>query len=511
MSLNLKKYLNATIIMIIGALTAKILGFVRDVVLAKIYGTSNVMDAYVISNTIPNIVLACFGVAIANTIVSLFSNEKKQSNEENAKKVLDTANLIMICMSMIFIIITLLGARFFVKIIANGFDNDTLNLAITLTKITSASILFISLNYVLNGYLQYKNKFFLTSFSGSYSSMIVILLALLKVENIYSYAWAWVIGALLQFITVYIVSKKNKYKFKLGFKDVKKYIKPIIYLSVPLMISYSIQQINVIVDRSIASSLFVGAVSALNYANIIIVAVTAVIITPIVTVQYSKMAKLESDKDLRMDANNTIDIMSLVMIPVTFAIILFSKQIIYLLFFGGNFDFTSLDNTYKALTLYSIGIIFTAYRDTLIRVCLVKKDSKLPMISNILAVILNIILNIVLSKYLSHIGLALATSISLGISMCVLLFFVKTKYGKIFNKGNMLKALKVIVVNVFCSIIIVILNNKFANVIYVSKQANLLYSIVSGTIFVVLYIILLKLWKIDFIQEIKSILKNKGE
>lgn len=449
-------------------------------------------------------------MAIANTIVSVFSNEKRKNGEESAKKILTVASFVMSILSIIFILINLCAAEIVVKVVAQGFDEKTLGLAVSLTRITCFCILFISLSYVLNGFLQYKEKFFWTSFSGTYTSLIIIILALLGVKKIELYALAWVLGALLQFITVYYVSKKNGYKLKILFnKEDKIFIKDILYLSVPLMISYSIQQINVIVDKSIASSLFVGAVSSLNYANIIIVAITAIFITSIVTVRYSKMARIEENKDFIEFTKKTIDLMSYIMIPITFVIILFSKSIINILFVGGEFDLIALDNTYKALICYSLGLIFISYRDVLVRVCLVKDNSKIPMISNILAVILNVILNIILSKYFSHLGLALATSISLFISVVVLMTLVKRNYGNIFDRNNVNNAIKVILTSLLLSIFVILLNNYFNEIIMSSKFTNLIYCIIIASIFIILYLIIMKLLKTDCITEIKRCLKDR--
>lgn len=424
-------------------------------------------------------------------------------------KILNVASFVMLILSVVFILINLFASEFAVKIIANGFEEETLNLAIKLTRITCFCILFIALSYVLNGFLQCKEKFFWTSFSGSYTSLIIIILTIFNVKKIELYALAWVLGAICQFITVYISSKKSGYSLKVSFdKSNNIYIKKILYLSLPLMISYSIQQINVIVDKSLASSLFVGAVSSLNYANIIIVAVTAIFITSIVTVRYSKMARINDDRKFIEYVNKTINIMSYIMIPITFVIMLFSKSIIHILFLGGEFDFISLDNTYKALICYSVGLIFISYRDILVRVCLVKNNSKLPMISNIIAVILNIILNAILSKYYSHLGLALATSISLFISMIILMFLVKKKYGNIFEKNNVKNIIKVFIAMIAIGMIVFFLNNYFDEIIISSKIINIVYCLIVGFSFVMLYLVIMKILKIDCIKELKQFLND---
>lgn len=507
----MKKILyNGTIIMIFGALIAKVLGFIRDIALANIYGTSNIMDAYVVSNTIPNIFLACFGVAISNTIVSVFSNEKKKNGEKSAHNILNVAIILMASLSVVFIIIVLFFPNIIVKIVANGFDDNTLMLATDLTQITSFCILFISMSYVLNGFLQCNNKFFLTSFSGAYTSIIIILLVMFNISEIKYYAFAWVCGALFQFLTVYIVSKKLGYKFCLNYnKECNRCIKEILFLSIPLMISYSIQQLNIIVDKSIASSLFVGAVSSLNYANVIVLAVTAIFITSIVTVKYSKMAQIDKKRDLEIFVNKTIDMMSYLIIPISILMITLSKSVINILFVGGEFDLNALDNTYKAFSFYAIGIIFLAYRDILIRICLVKENSKLPMISNIIAVITNIVLNIILSKYMSHLGLALATSLSLLISMCILLIMIKRKYGCFFNKENFINLVKTLFINIILGFGIMLLNNTFGYIIFSSKVVNILYCIIVVVVFSALYLILMKILKINCIIEVKECLKDK--
>lgn len=506
--MRIRKLLNAATIMIMATVLTKVLGFVKDIILAKVFGTSNIMDAYVIATTIPNIILACFGVAISNSIVSLFSSEKKRTNEENAKKVLNVANFIMITTSVIFVIINMLFANIIVKMIASGFDEETVILATKLTKITSISIIFISLNYVLNGFLQYKNKFFLTGFSGSFSSIIIIVLMFMGITNIYIYTFSLIIGALIQFILVVITSNANGYKFKISIKEGKNYLISIVNLSLPLIIGYSIQQINVVVDKTIASSLFDGAVSSLNYANIVIVAIVAVLIDTISTIQYSKMSKIENDEELYKESNRTIDIMSLLIIPITILVILLSKPIIYVLFYGGKFDLEALNNTSIALSYYAIGIIFTAYRYIFIRISLIKNDSKKPMISNIIAVILNIVLNIILSKLLGYKGLAIATSLSSMISTIVFLSLIKIQFKGIFNRDNFNRILKILLIASICTLIVIIILNYIDFKLYQSKLSTFTYIIVVSIIFSIIYIIGLKILKIDIIKEFKKMFNN---
>jgi putative peptidoglycan lipid II flippase len=205
-----------------------------------------------------------------------------------------------------------------------------------------------------------------------------------------------------------------------------------IIIALPVIAGQSVNQINVLVDRTLASGIAVGGISALNYANRLNGFIQGLFVASISTVLYpmiSKMAAEDNMKGLKASISEAISVINLLVIPATIGAMIFSKEIVTLLFGRGAFTPEAIDMTGGALFYYSIGMIAFGLRDILSRAFYALQDTKTPMINATIAVVINIILNLVLSKYLGIGGLALATSIAAIVGTLLLFIALRRKIG----------------------------------------------------------------------------------
>jgi putative peptidoglycan lipid II flippase len=241
-----------------------------------------------------------------------------------------------------------------------------------------------------------------------------------------------VLATVSQFLLLIPCVRKTGYRYQLVLNLKDEYIKTMVIIALPVIAGQSVNQINVLVDRTLASGIAVGGISALNYANRLNVFVQGLFVASISTVLYpmiSKMAAEDNMNGLKSSISEAISIINLLVIPATIGAMIFSKEIVTLLFGRGAFTPEAIDMTGGALFYYSIGMIAFGLRDILSRAFYALQDTKTPMINATIAVVINIILNIVLSKYLGIGGLALATSIAAIVGTLLLFITLRRKIG----------------------------------------------------------------------------------
>ncbi len=420
---------------------SKIMGFAREMTLSFFYGATNVSDAYIISITIPSVIFALVGAGISTGFIPMFSSIERDYGEKEAKRY--TNNLINIILVLCTLIVSfvLVFTAPVVKLFAAGFEGETLATAIRFTRISILGIYFTGVISVFSGFLQIKNNFAVPALIGIPMNIIVILsLFISSKTDIIVLSIGTVLASVsqLMFLIPYIKRQGYKYKFLIDLKD--KHIINMARIAIPVIIGVSVNQINVLVDRSLASNVAVGGISALNYANRLNGFVQGLFVMSISTVMYpmiSKMAAKEDMDGLEKSIIEAINTISILVIPATVGAMVFNVPIVKLLFGRGAFDPKALAMTSNALFFYAVGMIGFGLREILSRGFYSLKDSKTPMINGVIAVSTNIILNIILSRFLGIGGLALATSISAILGSTLLMISLRKKlngfsFGKIF-------------------------------------------------------------------------------
>ncbi|AYE33888.1 murein biosynthesis integral membrane protein MurJ [Clostridium septicum] len=502
-----------TITLIISNVLVKFLGLARDVVLANTYGTSMYSDAYIVANNIPVVIFSIVAVAISTAFIPIYSEIKEKYGEEKALKF--TNNFINIVL-VICLIITILGELFpavLVKVFAYGFTNEAYELTLNFTKILIPTIIVTALMSISGSYLQLKGDFIPISYVTIPNNLIVIIsiyIAYYK-GSPYILAIGTSIAIISQIIYYYPFMKRNefKYEFYINLKD--EHLKKILIMIIPVFIGTAVNEVNVIVDRSLVSGLEQGSIASLNYASKLTGFITGVFIVSIVTVVYPKMSNLSAKKEfekLNCYLKNVLIVISLLLLPITIMCIFYSKDVVQIIFERGSFDSKSTYMTAMALSSYCIGLIGIGFREILTKAYFSLKDTKTPMINGAIGVGVNIILNIILIRKIGFIGSALATSVTAIITVLLLINKIQLSIGKIFDKEFNINLLKILICSfisvVGCNLIYRNINNDTSNIILHS----ILLMIVIIITFVI-YIILLVLFKNEEVIKFKDLLLDK--
>jgi putative peptidoglycan lipid II flippase len=422
----------ALLVMIITILS-KILGFGREIVLSYAYGASAITDAYLISQTIPIVILSFISVGIATSFIPLYSRILNEQGQMEANKYTNNLSNALLLLASIIVAIVLMFTQPIVKIFASGFSGETLDLAIRFTRISVFGVYFTALLNIFAGYLRMHDNYIIPALVGLPMNLVIIASLFISTKtNIYVIAIGSVLATASQLLLLIPFVRKTGYRYQPVLNLKEEYIKKMVIIALPVIAGQSVNQINVLVDRTLASGIAVGGISALNYANRLNGFVQGLFVASILTVLYpmiSRMAAEDNMHGLKASISEAISVINLLVIPATIGAMIFSKEIVTLLFGRGAFTPEAIEMTANSLFYYSIGMIAFGLRDILSRAFYALQDTKTPMINATIAVVINIILNIVLSKYLGIGGLALATSIAAIVGTLLLFITLRRKIG----------------------------------------------------------------------------------
>ena len=490
----------ALIIMII-TIVSKFVGFGREIVLSYLYGATSISDAYLISLTIPGVIFSFITTGLSAGYIPMYSKILQNNGVDESNKF--TSNLINILffLSTILIIIGLLFTEPIVRVFATGFEGDTLELAIKLTKISLLAVYFSGIVSVLTGFLQVNGNYTIPALVGMPFNIIIILsLFISQFTNVIILSVGYVFAICSQVLFMMSYMKKNsfQYKFIIDFKD--EHIINMTRIIMPLILSVSVNQINVLVDRTLASQVVVGGISALNFANRLNGFVQGIFVVSIVTVLYPIISKLAAEKNidgLKKSLAEAITAINILVFPATIGFVVFAKPIVSMLFGRGAFDEVAVNLTSSALIFYSIGMIGFGLCDMLTRAFYSLQDIKTPMIFGIIGVVINIVLNLVLSRYMGVGGLALATSISAIVTTALLFGSLRYKIGPIGLKNKAVSFCKILIASLSMGFICKLSYSYLASLF--SESISLVFAIGVGVALYFLFIYFMKIEVVDVI------------
>ena len=513
----MNKVAKATLWLMIATIVSKILGFGRELVLASAYGASMYSDAYLTAMNIPVVIFASIGTAIATTFIPMYFDVDSNLGE---KRALEFTNNILNLVIILCTAISLIGLVFteqLVKLFAIGFNGEILNITINFTRILLICIVFSGLSSIMASYLQIKNNFTVPGIASVPKNICIIISIILSIKyGVYLMIWGTLIGVCFEFLFQLPFAIKSGYKYKRTIDIKDEYLRKTALLVAPIFIGVSVNQVNAMIDRTLASKLVEGSISALNYAHKLDGFVMALFIASVSSVIYPTLSKLSSEKNTDnfiKTVVSSINSIIILVIPISVGAMTLASPIVKLLFERGEFDSTATDMTAIALIMYSIGMVAFGLRDILGKIFYSLKDTKTPMINGAMTMILNIVLNLILIKYFKHAGLALATSISSIIGTLILFFTLNKKIGY-FGQYKIIKtASKTIIAAIVMGIITYFGYNLLSNMLgngFLYDTISLFSAIILGAIVYGVLIIILKVEEVSIVAEIldKKIVKK---
>ena len=489
----------------LATLASRILGFIRDVVIARLFGIYIYAQAFVIAFRIPNLFrdLVAEGAANAAIVPVLSEYSVKRSKEE----FWELANILLNLLLVILSVITILGIIFsplLVRLIAPGFISspEKLEATIRLNRIIFPYILLIGLSAYATAMLNSLKNFAVSAFAPCLLNISIIIFALLFGEGIKGLASGILAGGLLQLaIQLPVLYKKGFYpKLVLHFNHPG--VIQVGKLMLPRLASSSIYQLNNFVDSifgSLAAIVGDGGVAVLYFSYRLIqfpIGIFSNALAQAILPTFSTQALEDNRESLKTTLSWGLRVVFFVMLPMTAVFMVLAGPLVFTLFGGGKFDLDSGMLTSNALFFYSIGLC--AYAGTKILQCcfFALKDTVTPAKIAFLALILNIVFNAALMFPLKIGGLALATSISGIISFLFLFFILKSRLAG-FGEHKILPAFLRMLAAAFCTAAVCFL---------VNRALNLWWALFCGALS---YIIFCYIFRVKELKELAAWISRK--
>ena len=443
-------------ILMIVTVFAKLFGLLREKAIAYFFGASILSEALLVALQVTMTFTNVISGVSANGFIPIYEEISSKNGEENANDFTsNVVNIITICFVIISILL-IIFSRPLVRAMATGFLDETFEVALTLTRFALVSVVATGVFSIFKAYLQIKRRFIVSVCHAIVMNVILIVAMGISKNLGINYLG---IGILVAFVFQYVIFlpyiKKSgyRYNFKFNFKD-ENVIK-LIKIIVPVLISTSVIELNFIISKSLASSLFQGALSYVNFAYKLQSFVTGIVVTSIVTAIYPQMSRLGAKKDvmgLKKSVSDSLITMSILVIPSSIGLLLFATPIVELLFVGGEFTKNDGIMTATVLSFYALGVIGIGIREILSRAFYAIFDTKTPVINSCIMVFINVILSFLLMKELGIKGLALATTISFIVGAILLIFSLKNKIGKFIDKKSIIEILKILIASIVMGI-----------------------------------------------------------
>jgi len=502
---------NASILMILTGIIS-IFGFAKSMTLAYFYGASPIADAYIIGTTVPALLFAFFGHAVKSGFIPIFGG----INEEKGQKpAIDFTNNIISLLTVALLIaylFILVFASPIVGVLAPGLDEDIRKIAIDFTRIISLSMLLLGLTSVFTAYLNYKNNYSIPAISIIPMDIIILISIYLSAKyNVMFLAYGYLLGSLSQTLTLIPYLLKSGYSYMVRFELKEENTKAFFILILPIIFSVAVNDINKIVDKSLASLVAVGGVSALSYSGKLTGFIQSTVIISISTVLFPALSKFASSNNLislKKSMKESIKLITLLIVPAIFGIIFFAEDIITLLFGRGEFDQHSIKLTSDALVFYSIGMIGFGMNSIFSRYFFAMKNSKVPMLSAIYNSIINVTLNFAFYYFtdLGVAGLALSTSIASILSSIWLSINVRRIIGSILDSRELLYIFKIL----FSSGVMIATSKTLSNLISIYTEIGSNFTIIISIIFaIIIYSLCLIILKVKKTTQLFNSLVKK--
>jgi putative peptidoglycan lipid II flippase len=425
-------------------LLSRVLGLVRDILIAKFFGSNMAADAFFVAFRIPNLLRRIFAEgSFSVSFIPVFTEYLQKRSKEDAFLLARVVLAFLVFALLAVTVIGIIFSPFIIKIIAPGFGSGGEKYALTvlLTRIMFPYIFLVSLLALFTGILNSLRHFAAPAAAPVFLnlSMIVGLLFLapaLKTPTV-GLAIGVIIGGVLQ-LAIQIPLLINQGislvpKWYLGHPAIKR----IGVLMMPAVFGSAIYQINQLVGTLLASLLKEGSVSYLYYADRLVqfpLGVFAIAISTAVLPSLSRGAAHGDMNKLKDILSHSLRLTMFITIPAMTGLIVLREPIIKLLFQRGAFDSFTTAMTAQALLYYSLGLWAFAGLRVFVSVFYSLQDTKTPVKVAVIAMLANILLSLALMGPLKHGGLALALSIASTLQICMLIFLLRKRLGGIRGK-----------------------------------------------------------------------------
>ena len=490
---------------------SRLLGYLRDILIAIFLGTSFLADVFFVAFRIPNTFRRLFSEGTFNAaFVPSYSSELTKGKTVSNNFANQVFNLLFLSL-LGLVLLAQIFMPIFVSLIAPGFvdDKEKISLAINLTRIMFPFLMLVSLASFFSAILNSYNRFAEAAAAPIILNIVLIAVLLfsrsLNDSLVYYLSYGVTIAGLLQLIFLYFFVKKY-FKFRFNFKfnlnnKVKNFFKKLL----PSIFSSGVTQINILVGTIIAS-FQASAVSYLYYADRIYqinLAIAGIAIGVVILPQLSKHISQQNKKKIDLIQNKALELSLFLSLPASIALLIASEEIISALFGYGQFNESSVLNSAKALYFFSLGLPAFAMIKVFSNFFFANHDTKRPFYIALASVLLNILISLYFFKSIGFIIIPIATTVSSWFNFIILFLTIKKRKLFSFNDIFIKRFFKIVFSSILMGLFFNYLMVFFREELSFEHSLKSIYLILSVILGLGFYLIISYLIKTFQLKDIK--------
>ncbi|HYF93309.1 MAG TPA: murein biosynthesis integral membrane protein MurJ [Symbiobacteriaceae bacterium] len=429
-----RSFIRAAGLVSLALIASRVLGYVRESLLAARFGATHTTDAYLVAQELPTALFASVSAALVMVVIPVYRSVVERRGEAAGWRLINTVLNATLLLAVGLIALGWGLAPRFIPLIVPGLPPGALSLAVSLTRTMLPMMLFLAVSGVASAVLNANRMFNPPALVGFMSNVAVVagLAVVSGPEQIHWVAYSVVLGSVFAMLiqVPWVPTLGFRYRPLLDWRDFG--LQQVLRLILPVILTtLAVQSMN-FVDRYLASRLTEGSISALNYAVRVNSLPYGVIGAAVTTVLYPNMAELvarQQEADLGRAVMRGLRMLSFVLLPMAVGLIVFREPVVQIFFQRGAFDPHATDATAFALQFYAAGILVFGWLDLLNRCFFALQDTVTPMVTSVGMVLLNVCFNLLLVGPLSHGGLALGTSLSTAAAIGFLIWRLARRLG----------------------------------------------------------------------------------
>ncbi|QIA28180.1 murein biosynthesis integral membrane protein MurJ [Thermaerobacter sp. PB12/4term] len=418
------------------AVASRVLGFVREMVLAAVFGAGRVTDAYTITFAIPSVLFQAVGSAITTIVIPMLTRYRATGRDEDFREVAWT-----LFHGLLLALVAILAAAMIlvdplVRLFAPGFAGEQLELTRRLALIMLPGIVFMGINGWMQGVLNSCGNVVTPAAVGIPQNLVLIggTYFLGRAYGIEAVAWASLVALAAQVILQWSALRRVGLPYRPVFRWNHPDLRAALRRTGPVVAATGTGQISQTVERALASGLPEGSAASLSFAQRITGLPQGLLMYPVSTVLYPELTRRISQGDragFLALLRRGLRLHLFLMFPITAGMLALRSELVRLVFERGRFDAHDTQMTAFALAFLCLGLTGFAWRDLMSRAMYSTGDTWTPASTGIVALTMHILLSLLLVRYLAHGGIALSWSISLWWSALVLLVRLRRRLGPV--------------------------------------------------------------------------------
>ncbi|MBQ7095049.1 MAG: murein biosynthesis integral membrane protein MurJ [Clostridia bacterium] len=428
------------LVLVAAVVLSKVLGMVRNMLLARFYGTSAMADAFTAASSLPlTIYDVTLGTAIASAFVPVFNERLTKEGKQEAERFGNNFLNIALLVSFGLVAIGCIFPNAALFMVASGLSGEALSIATNLTRIILPVMAVAAGVYIFIGILQSYSSFVGPALVSLVSNLAMILYFTLldRKFGIYGLGVAFTIGWLLQllFLLPFLRAKKFRYTPKIDLKS--PHLRRVLVLTLPLFVAALAQPINQLISTNISSNLGEGLLASVNYAYQAYFTVSGIFSYCLTNLFFPEMSRCfargEQEEAVGI-CRGMLGTITAIVVPVMAFLAGNSKPIIRLLYQGKSFTTEDTALVGTLLAIYSCAILFYSYQEILNKYFYSMQKVRMPVITAFFGIGVNLLVSLIAVRKAGIFGLALGTLTAAAVMAIILIIFSKKVTPKLYDR-----------------------------------------------------------------------------